>query len=216
MPKTFKTVAALAALSCMGTAQAEVSANLGFNSDYIFRGVPQAESSANGGFDFEKDGFYLGTWAAAVKPGLEVDIYGGYRYEWDNGLNLGAGFTGYYYTDEFDDTYKEVNLYAGYKIVSIEYAAGQWDAFDASSADYDYVAVTVEYSGIYGKYGSWGKDFDGDYFELGYGKEVAGFDLGVSLIRSSKELSQNVDANFSPTEDTFFVFSISKSFSLMD
>ncbi|MCW8845952.1 MAG: TorF family putative porin, partial [Gammaproteobacteria bacterium] len=94
MPKTFKTVAALAALSCMGTAQAEVSANLGFNSDYIFRGVPQAESSANGGFDFEKDGFYLGTWAAAVKPGLEVDIYGGYRYEWDNGLNLGAGFTG--------------------------------------------------------------------------------------------------------------------------
>ena len=50
----------------------------------------------------------------------------------------------------------------------------------------------------------------------GYGKEVAGFDLGVSLIRSSKELSQNVDADFNPTEDTFFVFSISKSFALMD
>lgn len=216
MPKTFKTTAALALLSFMGSAQAEVSANLGFNSDYIFRGVPQAESSANGGVDFETGGFYLGTWAAAVKPGLEVDIYGGYLHEWDNGLSLGAGFTGYYYTDDFDDTYKEINLYAGYKIVSIEYAAGQWEAFDGPTADYDYLAVTVEHSGIYGKYGTWGKDFDGDYLEVGYGKEVAGFDLGVSLIHSSKELSQNVGADLLPTEDTFFVFSISKSFALMD
>jgi uncharacterized protein (TIGR02001 family) len=216
MRKTINMLAAIALPIAMTTAQAEVSANLGFNSDYIFRGVPQAESSANGGVDLETSGLYLGTWAAAVKPGLEVDVYGGYRHQWDNGLNLGAGFTGYYYTDDFDDTYKEINLYAGYKMVSVEYASGQWDAFNDPTADYDYLAVRVEYSGFYGKFGSWGKDFDGNYFELGYGQDVAGFDLGVHLIRSSKELSGNLDSNFLPTEDTFFVFSISKSFDLMD
>ena len=37
-----------------GTAQAaELSANVGFNSDYIFRGIKLSPSSANGGIDLE-------------------------------------------------------------------------------------------------------------------------------------------------------------------
>lgn len=209
-------IAASALSSVLGSARAEVTANIGFLSDYIFRGVPQAASVANGGVDFAKGGFYLGTWAAAVKPGLEVDLYGGYVHEWDSGFSLGAGFTGYYYTDDFDDTYQEINLYGGYKFLSVEYAVGDYENFDGPTLDYDYAAVSAEYEGFYAKFATFGKDFDGDYLEFGYSTEVAGFEVGGSIIRSSKEISGNEDSNGLPTEDTFFVFSINKSFGLMD
>jgi len=216
MKRTIALLAAGASIATLNSAEAEVSANIGFLSDYIFRGVPQASSVANGGVDLEKGGFYLGTWAAAVKPGLEVDLYGGYKHEWDNGLSLGAGFTGYYYTDDFDDTYQEINLYGGFKFVSLEYSVGEYENFDGPTLDYDFAAITAEYNGFYGKFATFGQDFDGDYLELGYGTEVGGFEVGGSIIRSSKEIAGNTDLNGLPAEDTFFVFSISKSFGLMD
>ena len=79
--KVTKTALAALALVAASTAQAELSANLGFASDYYFRGILQAGSSANGGLDFESGGFYAGTWAADVKDGLEVDGYFGYGGE---------------------------------------------------------------------------------------------------------------------------------------
>ena len=60
---------------------AELSANIGYNSQYIFRGIPQKNSSAFGGLDLGAGGFYLGTWAADVGEGLEIDYYGGYGFE---------------------------------------------------------------------------------------------------------------------------------------
>ena len=55
----------------------DLSANIGFNSNYVFRGIPQEKSSAFGGLDLEAGGFYLGTWAADVGDGAEIDVYGG-------------------------------------------------------------------------------------------------------------------------------------------
>lgn len=45
---------------------ADLSANVGFNSDYIFRGVKLSPSSANGGVDLTAGGWYVGTWLADV------------------------------------------------------------------------------------------------------------------------------------------------------
>lgn len=206
----------LALLIVATGAKAEVTGNIGFLSDYIYRGVPQASSVANGGLDWSQDDWYLGTWAAAVKPGLEVDVYGGYKHTFDNDLMLGAGFTLYYYSDDFDDTYKEVNLYAGYKFVELEYTVGDYENFTGPTLDYDFIALTGTYKDFYAKFGTFGKDFDGEYLEVGYGISVAELDLGLSLVRSSKELAFNTGTNGLPAEDTFLVISISKSFGILD
>ncbi len=119
-------VAALAATGS-GTALADASANVGFMSDYIFRGNYQSESAAFAGLDIESDsGFYLGTWGVNVKDGLEYDLYLGYAGGGEN-LQWYAGFTGYYYTDEFDDTYQEFNVGFTYGFLSLDYALGDYN-----------------------------------------------------------------------------------------
>ena len=87
----------------------EVSANIGWNSEYIFRGIPQDDSSPFAGLDVDHRGFYAGTWAADVGDGLEVDLYGGWGSEYDD-FSYAIGFTSYMYTDNFDDDYLEINL----------------------------------------------------------------------------------------------------------
>ena len=73
----------LAVLLCSTTAAAEWSGNLGYASEYHYRGILQKNSSASGGLDYESGGFYAGTWAADVGDGLEIDGYFGFGGETD-------------------------------------------------------------------------------------------------------------------------------------
>lgn len=71
----------------------DFSANLGWNSEYIYRGIPQKTSSAFGGLDLTAGGFYLGGWVADVGKGVEIDYYGGYTFEvGDFGFGVGATY----------------------------------------------------------------------------------------------------------------------------
>ncbi len=196
-------------------ADTSVSANLGVMSDYFFRGIFQSDSVANGGLDLESGGFYLGTWAADVDDGLEVDLYGGYGHEFDGGFSLGVGFTGYFYTGEFDDTYKEINLSAAWNFLTIDYAIGEYDNFDGPTLDYDFLSITAEYNGFYALFGTFGDDADGDYWELGYGASVGGFDVTGSIVINDEDLSGTVDSDGNPDTDESFVLSISKSFDIL-
>lgn len=210
-------IAAVLALTLSGlyatsASAQEVSYNIGWASEYHYRGIFQKSSSASAGIDYENSGFYAGGWTADVGDGLEVDAYGGYGFEFENGLSVGAGATGYYYTGEFDDTYQEVNLNIGYGIFSLEYSVGEWEGFGASE-DYDFLAVTAELdNGIYGKYGTFGDEFDGDYVELGWGTTISEIDIGIAAIFASDELSDEVDSKGMATEGESFVFSIGYSF----
>jgi hypothetical protein len=146
-------VCASAALAVMasGNAFAETTANVGYMSDYIFRGYYQAESVAFGGIDVEADsGFYLGMWGANVKQGLEYDLYLGYSGGGEN-FQWYAGLTGYYYTDEFDDTYEELNLGFTFGFLTLDYALGDYNICAAcnglpSNAEerqtYEYLGLT--------------------------------------------------------------------------
>jgi len=192
-------------VSVTAPALAELSANVGFASEYYYRGILQKETSGSAGVDFETGGFYAGTWAADVGDGLEVDGYFGYGIDVGE-VNLSAGFTGYYYTGDFDDTYEEVNLNASWRFISVGYSVGEWDG--DGGQDYDFLEVTLEHNGFYGTYGTFGDEFDGEYFQLGYGTEVGGFDVGVAAIFSSKELSDQ------DGESEALVFTIGKSFDL--
>ena len=196
------------AMSALVTTQAsaEVSYNVGFVSEYYYRGIFQKSSSASAGIDFEQNGLYLGAWSADVGDGLEVDLYGGYGIETDAGFSASLGFTGYYYTGDFNDTYQEVNLGLGYGMFSLGYSSGQWDGFGAEE-DYDFLEIGFATdSGLYGTYGTFGKDFDGDYFEFGYGTSISEFDVGVSYILTD-ELGDQEGG-----EAEAIVFSIGKGF----
>ena len=196
------------------SASADVSYNVGYVSEYHFRGVFQKNSSASAGIDYESGGFYIGTWTADVGDGLEVDGYFGYGIETDSGLSASLGFTGYYYTGEFDDTYQEINLNLGYGAFSLEYTVGEYDNFDGPTQDYDFLALTAEIpdTGFYGTIATWGDDFDGEYIELGWGTTIAEIDFGVSFILASDELSDQLDSDGDPTESESIVFSIGKTF----
>ncbi|MDG2422172.1 MAG: TorF family putative porin [Gammaproteobacteria bacterium] len=206
-------VVLLASSGLMATSvYADVSYNIGYASEYYFRGVLQKSSSASAGADWEDSGFYVGTWAADVGDGLEVDGYFGYGIETEEGFAASVGFTGYYYTGEFDDTYEEVNLNLGYGIFSLEYSVGEWDGF-GNEADYDFLALTLDLGrGFYGTYGTWGDEFDGDYLEIGWGTTIADFDVGIAGIFNSDELSDEVSSSGSASEGEAVVFTLGKSF----
>lgn len=74
-----------------------VSGNAAIQTDYVWRGMTQnnENNSVNVGLDVDfENGFYVGTWGAAVGVGnsnLELDYYGGYTFEAGGiGFNLGV------------------------------------------------------------------------------------------------------------------------------
>ncbi|MFU8820063.1 MAG: TorF family putative porin [Gammaproteobacteria bacterium] len=187
----------------------DFSANIGMMSDYLFRGIKQNTSaSAFGGLDYEhSSGLFVGTWAAEVGEGIEYDLYGGYGGSVGD-FSYSVGYTGYFYTDDFDDTYQEINLNLGYGLFSLEYSRGEYDNFDGPTLDYGFWAGTVEYQGFYATYGTFANDFEGDYFEVGYGTEVAGLDLGIAAVYSDSDLAPG------DSGETTLYFTISKTFDL--
>jgi uncharacterized protein (TIGR02001 family) len=205
---------ASALVSTTASAEGEVSYNIGFASEYYYRGFYQNDSSASAGIDYENGGFYVGAWTADVGDGLEIDGYFGYGIETESGFSASLGFTGYYYTgDTFDDTYEEINLNLGYGMFGLEYSVGEHDNLGGFEEDYDFIALTVAgESGWYGTFGSFGDEFDGEYVEVGYGTTIAEIDVGVAAIFSSKELSFEVDDSGNPEADEAIIFTLSKSF----
>jgi len=187
----------------------DLSANIGYNSEYIFRGIPQKTSSAFGGLDLEAGGFYLGTWGADVGDGLEIDYYGGYGFEIGE-FSFGVGGTIYTYTGDFDDTYKEVNLSAGWSFLTFDAAIGSYDNFGGPDQDYEYYSLTGEYNGFYGRIATFENDFDGTYYEAGYGntltiEDTDLLDYAFAVIYSDSTL-------LGGSSDTNFVFTLSKAF----
>ena len=203
--------ATLLLASGLAQAQAEWSANVGFMSDYYFRGIFQKESSANGGVDFGYNGFYAGVWAADVGgdnntgDGLEIDYYAGYGGAVGD-FGYGIGYTAYTYTGDFDDTYQEINLNASYGFVSLDIAIGEYENFGGPTNDYEFYSLTAEHNGFWGQYGTFDNDFEGDYFQIGYGATVteAEIDLGLSLLVS--------DENLVGESEEALIFTIGKTF----
>ncbi len=227
MKKQQKCIAAIAAgiasLSTGSALAAELTANAGFVSEYVFRGITSSDgkAAAQGGLDvgFE-NGIYLGTWGSKVdfdgSEGVEIDLYGGYSGEYED-FTYGIGATYYTYTDDADEDYVEINLSGGWKWFTIDYAKGEYDALNAPDVDYDHFSITAEYEGLYAKYGSNGDDLwqgvDADYFEVGYGGTATAngedlFDYSIAYIDSDDGLLIGTTAN------SRLVFGIVKNFEI--
>jgi uncharacterized protein (TIGR02001 family) len=203
------------------SAQAEVTANAGFMSEYFYRGIFQNTSSANGGLDFASNMFSAGTWAADVGDGAEVDLYAGVTVPLGESASLYLGGTGYFYTGDFDDTYLEGNVGVGFGAISIDGAYGSYRT-DPDATDYAFLGVSAEApNGLFATVGSLAFDmgalggplenlFDNElaaqYLEAGYGFAAAELDFTIS------GLWQNSVAAFDATDNVALVFTVSKSF----
>jgi len=190
-------------------AHADTSANIGVVSQYHYRGIQQTTgASTSAGLDYEEGAISIGTWVADVSDGLEIDIYGSYTIELDNGFSLAAGATTYQYTGDFDSAYNEINLSAAIDSFSLGYSIGKWDGVignkAATKSDYTILTGSFEHKGFTGTIGIYGDDFKGEYFDLSYGTEIGGFDVGVGLLISGSDLD----------DDESLYLSFSKSFAL--
>ncbi len=103
MKHAILTSLAAAGLLAAGSAAADVTANVGLTTDYVFRGISQTDDklAIQGGFDYaHSSGAYAGVWASNVnfKDGdeaqVEVDLYAGMT---GKAGDLGWKFGGIYY-----------------------------------------------------------------------------------------------------------------------
>ena len=182
--------ASLSALALPAVAAAEVSANIGVVSNYLFRGVTQTDDSAavQGGLDYaHESGFYAGTWASTVDFGpdsanYELDLYAGYGGSIGD-LGFDAGYVYYAYPDGDDLDFGEIygSLTYSYLTAGLAYtvnsqATGDTAAFDTGDLYY-YAGVDVPFgeSGFTGSlyYGYYTFDNDSSTNELDYGHWTA-------------------------------------------
>ena len=190
-------LAALMSVSMMahsgdGVAEEEsssgVSYNIGYMSDYWYRGYFISESSVSFGADVEMGNFYVGTWWADVDTGMEYDVYAGYNFAL-MGIPMYAGFTGYYYTDNYDSDYEEYNIGADLGFMSIDAAIDGDYELAAGDQGYQHYTITLPLSPVGINmdyvYQTWtGEAVVGHNHELHYSMTVSGVDVGLVVGRN--------------------------------
>ncbi|MCL7744949.1 TorF family putative porin [Guyparkeria hydrothermalis] len=223
----------LSALTLPSVAAAEVSANIGVVSNYLFRGITQTDDSAavQGGLDYaHESGLYAGTWASTVDFGddtsYEIDFYAGYGGSIGD-LGYDVGYIYYAYPDapsdiDFGEIYGSLTY--SYLTAGLAYTVnGQADDGPFTEGDlYYYAGVDVPFgeSGYTGSlyYGYYTFDDDGDvgYGDMDYGHWTASVakDAGdFGSFTMSFEMADVDDTNYVSTDDDLQVWvGWSKSF----
>lgn len=220
-------VLSMAALGVVSTAQAELTANIGATSNYLWRGVSQTgdDAAISGGVDWGHDsGFYLGTWISnidwGVGSGAEVDFYGGFAGEIGSfGYDVGAIY--YYYPDsDYDDSnFSEIYLSGSWSFLSAGLAytlSGDADD-DAPWSDgdlYYHVGASFDLAE------TWGLGLTAGYYDFDTPSSAG--DLDYSHFQADLTKSMDAWGDFMLTvskaeeesgdDDTKFVVSWSKSF----
>jgi uncharacterized protein (TIGR02001 family) len=215
-----KTLLATAIITASSTgsniANAELSANAGFVSEYYFRGQNLGDAALYAGVDYEAGGFYAGTWwiddGDSGNDGLETDFYFGYGFDVGS-VSLGLGYTRYEYTYTGDFEH-EINFTAGINAFSLEYSTGEDDDEGADETDYDFLALSwggEVFGATIGTFENDDTDDSYDYIEFSASGEVAGLDATITLGQTSNVESGGVDAE---SGDGYLFIDISKSFDL--
>lgn len=149
-------------------AQAEpdytLTANMTLASEYLYRGIAQTNNkpAIQGGFDFaHKSGLYLGNWNSNISwltdgvddrtAPIEMDFYGGYKFELGSGFALDLGGLYYYYPmkgSEPDPSPNTFELYVGgsWGPLTLKYSHALTDLFGfPDSKNSYYVDGTLNY-----------------------------------------------------------------------
>ena len=213
-------LAASTGLSSMAVAESPFTGNVGFTSNYIWRGVTQTDDDAaiSGGLDYAHDaGFYAGTWVSSLGGGAqyEMDLYAGYGFD-AGPVSLDVGYITYIY--QVDNTvpapeldFDEVYINGGWEMLS--FGAAYTVSKEASGPDSDlylYVGADFEIGKglnlglVYGDY-----DFDDPASE-----DYSHFQVSLSKDDFTFALDKN-DSDAVGADDLRFSVSYSKSFDLL-
>ena len=95
-------------------------------------------------------------------------------------------------------------------LFKINFRIGTYDNNGGPDLDYEYYSLTGEYNGFYGRIATFENDFDGTYYEAGYGntltiEDTDLLDYAFAVIYSDSTL-------LGGSSDTNFVFTLSKTF----
>lgn len=211
----------VAAMLSSNVAFAEVTANAGMFSNYIFRGTTYSGDSAavQGSVDWtDNSGAYAGAWVSTLGDvglgGGEIDFYGGYQGKLD-AVDYDVGLVTYQYTSTPEFNYTEAYFSSSFSIITLGFnytvnaASGNEDAaFDQgdlylfAKADFSAGPVDVSiYAGNY-DYANDNKFGNGDisYNHFGVSLSKNGFSLAVdkSDVKETNSavggLASNMDA----------------------
>ena len=164
--KTFnKTLIVAALATSAGVAQAEVSANVGIASAYLWRGFDLGNGSAvvSGGLDYAEGPFYAGVWASSGDDsyGTEYDLYAGLAGEIE-GFSYDVGYVTYNYPDGGGaDDFEEFYLSLGFGGFGV---AGYFNTEDGFNDTY--YALSYGYEDFAFTYGMWGDE--GSHVDASY------------------------------------------------
>lgn len=209
----------LAALLGSGAALAEMSANIGATSNYVWRGITQTNDGAavSGGLDYSHgSGIYIGTWTSNTAwtnantgaATAEVDLYGGYAKEFGE-LSVDLGVVRYAYPTANMLNWTEYKLEVGYGPATLALGKGQ-NVFGNQDVDSTYAALDLTHDikedlsvGLH--VGSWkftealdngwvgpaGAGFDDSFMEYGASVTKGDFTFTVSDTNLDKDVYTN-------------------------
>lgn len=200
-----------------------ITGNLGFFSDYAFRGVSQTDEdpAIQGGFDYaHASGFYLGTWGSNVEFGaanMEWDVYGGYKGQITSDLAFDVGLLQYFYPDLSDADTLEVYAGVSYKWFGLKASYSATDYFGAADSDgtvywdasFSYelpAAIVLDLH--YGFTSGSGAQEDYADYKVGVSKEFGGFNLGLAYVATDDD-GEDLYGQYA---DGRFILSVVKEF----
>ena len=168
--------------SVSAMAEDGVSANVGFVSDYVWRGDSQSDKNpaVQGGFDYAKGDLSVGIWGSSLGKtyaGPEMDFYGSYSF---GPVAVGAIY--YYYPNIDGSNFYEVNVGGDVGPVSLMYSYNPDGGADYIEAGYSFeMTKGVSLDLHAGK----AKDVDADY-SVGVSGSYGGFDLGLTYANKTE------------------------------
>jgi len=211
---------AVGVLGIASVAQAELTANVGVTTNYVFRGVTQTDDNIaiQGGIDFtnefEHDGsLYVGAWASNVDfpidqaDGFEVDLYVGYNFKLNEDVKFDVGYIAYEYTDSIIRDQSEIFFGAGFKDFSVTYYDGDIDG----GSDYSYIdlkysfALPKEYN-VHLHYGNLDSDAanrDAEDVSIGVSKMLIGIDFSLTATSIDRDNDSDDEEVFITGVKTF-------------
>lgn len=180
----------------------DVSGNVSFANDYVWRGVTQTNGNAalSGGLDLgHKSGLYLGAWGSNVVGGSELDVYGGVSNEmFGSGISYDLGAIKYLYPGQGASNFHEA--YLGFSV-----DVGLLSPSVKASHDFGNDASYFE--------GGLGVDLDAVALDLHYGRTSAHVDdYSVGLSVPVATLDLGVAYHNSDADTSRVVFSLGKTF----
>jgi len=189
-----------------------LSTNIGFFTDYTFRGISytRERGAVQGGIDYShSSGFYLGVWGTNVNNEalygntVEVDVYGGYLRSLTDDLSVNVGFLQFFYPD------------SNHPGAGTAYKGGSPNTTELNAAlTYKYITLKHSYAitnffGIDNKYGGDGDTRGSGYTELNFNYKLPVADLNLAL-----HVGRQTVHNYSQANYTDWLVGVNKDFSI--